>query len=100
MSPLFRFQNIARSTLHSWKTQKCAFPDCVKWLTEYTQHEPEDPMAAQAPTPLLEKVQIKTHKPREEEEEGEEEDRLQSDTFSCLFIIMNSLEKRIGCMFL
>jgi hypothetical protein len=44
-------------------------------------------MAAQAPTPLLEKVQIKAHKPREEEEEGEEEDRLDLATCSCLFVV-------------
>lgn len=78
-TPLFAhapllFQNIARSTLHNWKTQKCAYPDCVKWLSEYTQHEPEDPLAAQAPAPASDKVQIKAKRP-EEEEEGEEENR-------------------------
>ena len=32
-----RPQNIARSATHNWKTQKCALPDCIKWLAEYEQ---------------------------------------------------------------
>ena len=70
-------QNIARSTTHNWKTQKCAYPDCVKWLSEYTQHDPEDPAAAAAalydnPAKVMVKVKSRAF---EDEEEDEEENR-------------------------
>jgi hypothetical protein len=70
------FENIARSATHNWKTQKCALPDCIKWLSEYTQEAATDPAAAAdaeraANALLFNKSRAPVYKEEEEEEEEE-----------------------------
>ena len=88
------FENIARSTTHSWKTQKCTLPGCIKWLSEYTQNGATDPAAAAAAMAAKNEPRL-VFRPRpveEEEEEEEEPDRcvaVKVDATRCNFKVSN-----------